>query len=265
MGTRQGKGTLGQGWAKTWDKAGTRLGTGLEARLGPWPWGSKFGLEKNFCSSVWKPILSDHAESEGSTAKNEGVGSLCVCWDIVPFLNSEKLGPGTWKAGQDLGQWTNWDQTSGFLARPGGPMLDKTGDRTLGQDLGQGLAQVLASFPCPRSQLLRVKKWDNVPADTKWPNSFIFCRRPLRLGMVTQDGFPHTGTKVFFQTKFWPPWPWSQPGLKSCPKSCPSPVPMSLFPVLSPWPGQGSIRQVQVGPSGQDSLANVPARNLYKS
>merc|ERR1712233_71144 len=86
MGTRQGKGTLGQGWAKTWDKAGTRLGTGLEARLGPWPWGSKFGLEKNFCSSVWKPILSDHAESEGSTAKNEGVGSLCVCWDIVPSL-----------------------------------------------------------------------------------------------------------------------------------------------------------------------------------
>ena len=143
MGTRQGKGTLGQGWAKTWDKAGTRLGTGLEARLGPWPWGSKFGLEKNFCSSVWKPILSDHAESEGSTAKNEGVGSLCVCWDIVPFLNSEKLGPGTWKAGQDLGQWTNWDQTSGFLARPGGPMLDKTGDRTLGQDLGQGLGQDL--------------------------------------------------------------------------------------------------------------------------
>ena len=143
MGTRQGKGTLGQGRAKTWDKAGTRLGTGLEARLGPWPWGSKFGLEKNFCSSVWKPILSDHAESEGSTAKNEGVGSLCVCWDIVPFLNSEKLGPGTWKAGQDLGQWTNWDQTSGFLARPGGPMLDKTGDRTLGQDLGQGLGQDL--------------------------------------------------------------------------------------------------------------------------
>ena len=95
MGTRQGKGTLGQGWAKTWDKAGTGLGTGLEARLGPWPWGSKFGLEKNFCSSVWKPILSDHAESEGSTAKNEGVGSLCVCWDIVPFLNSEKLGHGT--------------------------------------------------------------------------------------------------------------------------------------------------------------------------
>ena len=143
MGTRQGKGTLGQGWAKTWDKAGTRLGTGLEARLGPWPWGSKFGLEKNFCSSVWKPILSDHAESEGSTAKNEGVGSLCVCWDIVPFLNSEKLGPGTWKAGQDLGQWTNWDKTSEFLARPGGPMLDKTGDRTLGQDLGQGLGQDL--------------------------------------------------------------------------------------------------------------------------
>merc|ERR1711929_5729 len=109
MGTRQGKGTLGQGWAKTWDKAGTRLGTGLEARLRPWPWG----------------------------AKNEGVGSLCVCWDIVPFLNSEKLGPGTWKAGQDRGQWTIWDQTSGFLARPGGPKLDKTGDRTLGQDLGQ--------------------------------------------------------------------------------------------------------------------------------
>merc|ERR1712130_850806 len=280
MGTRQGKETLGQGWAKTWDKAGTRLGTGLEARLGPWPWGSKFGLEKNFCSSVWKPILSDHAESEGSTAKNEGVGSLCVCWDIVPFLNSEKLGPGTWKAGQDLGQWTNWDQTSRFLARPVGPMLDKTGDRTLGQDLGQGLgqdlgqtmgqdlgqdkgqlghghggqnlvpvgplAQVLASFPCPRSQLLRVKKWDNVPADTKSPNSFIFCRRALRLGMVTQDGFPHTGTKVFFQTKFWPPWPWSQPGLKSCPKSCPSLVP-SLGPTLSQclfsclvpmaWPG----------------------------
>ena len=107
MGTRQGKGTLGQGWAKTWDKAGTRLWTGLEARLGPWPWGSKFGLEKNFCSSVWKPILSDHAESEVFLAKNEGVGSLFVCWDIVPFLNSEKLGPGTWKAGQDLGQWTN--------------------------------------------------------------------------------------------------------------------------------------------------------------
>ena len=137
-----------------WDKVGPRLGTRLGQDLGQdlrpgWdhgqysPWGSKFGLEKNFCSSVWKPILSDHAESEGSTAKNEGVGSLCVCWDIVPFLNSEKLGPGTWKAGQDLGQWTNWDQTSGFLARPGGPMLDKTGDRTLGQDLGQGLGQDL--------------------------------------------------------------------------------------------------------------------------
>merc|ERR1711951_125193 len=41
MGTRQGQGTLGQGWAKTWDKAGTGLGTGLEARLGPWPWGVK--------------------------------------------------------------------------------------------------------------------------------------------------------------------------------------------------------------------------------
>merc|ERR1712130_918581 len=37
MGTRQGKGTLGQGWAKTCDKSGTRIGTGLEARLGPWP------------------------------------------------------------------------------------------------------------------------------------------------------------------------------------------------------------------------------------
>merc|ERR1712130_364499 len=43
------------------------------------------------------------------------------------------------------------------------------------------------------------------------------------------------------------------------------PCPNALLPVLSPWPGQDSIRQVQVGPSGQDGLANVPARNLYKS
>merc|ERR1711951_322959 len=51
-----------------------------------------------------------------------------------------------------------------------------------------------------------------------------------------------------------PAWPQvlSQVLSQPCPKSWPNPVPMSLFPVLSPWPGQGSIRQVQVGPSGQD-------------
>merc|ERR1711951_301826 len=129
MGTRQGKGTLGQGWAKTWDKAGTRLGTGLEARLGPWPWGSKFGLEKNFCSSVWKPILSDHAESEVSLAKNEGVGSLFVCWDIVPFLNSEKLGPGTWKPGQDWGTNDGRDWGEDVGTRAWDRALDKAGTR----------------------------------------------------------------------------------------------------------------------------------------
>ena len=67
---------------------GTRLGAGLghghgQARPGHghgqamaniWPRWPKFGLEKNFCSVVWKPILSDQAESEGSMAKNEGVG-----------------------------------------------------------------------------------------------------------------------------------------------------------------------------------------------
>merc|ERR1712130_545704 len=105
MGTRQGKGTLGQGWAKTWDKAGTRLGTGLEARLGPWPWGSKFGLEKNFCSSVWKPILSDHAESEGSTAKMKELGHFVSAGTLSRFLTlrSWDLGHGklakTWASG----------------------------------------------------------------------------------------------------------------------------------------------------------------------
>merc|ERR1711951_67853 len=45
-----------------------------------------------------------------------------------------------------------------------------------------------------------------------------------------------------------PAWPQvlSQVLSQPCPKSWPNPVPMSLFPVLSPWPGQGSIRQVQV-------------------
>merc|ERR1712130_424320 len=64
-----------------------------------------------------------------------------------------------------------------------------------------------------------------------------------------------------------PAWPQvlSQVLSQPCPKSWPNLVPMSLFPVLSPWHGQDSRRQVQVGPSGQDSLANVPARNLYKS
>merc|ERR1712130_178575 len=60
-----------------------------------------------------------------------------------------------------------------------------------------------------------------------------------------------------------PAWPQVLSQVLSQP--WPNPVPMSLFPVLSPWPGQDSIRQVQVGPSGQDGLANVPARNLYKS
>ena len=51
------------------------LGQGLgQAMANIWPRWPKFGLEKNFCSVVWKPILSDQAESEGSMAKNEGVG-----------------------------------------------------------------------------------------------------------------------------------------------------------------------------------------------
>ena len=78
------------------------MGSDLGQDMGPdWdsgrypPWGTKFGLEKNFCSTVWKHVLSVPAKSEVSIPENEGAGPLFVCWDIDQFLNSEKLGPGT--------------------------------------------------------------------------------------------------------------------------------------------------------------------------
>ena len=116
----------------SWPRPGPVDQLGPNVRIPGQAWGTNVGQD-------WGQDVGTRL----GTGLGTGHGKLAKTWASGPTGTKRQnswpgLGPWTWKTGQDLGQWTNWDKTSEFLARPRGPMMDETGDRTLGQGLGTG-------------------------------------------------------------------------------------------------------------------------------